>query len=193
MPRSFQARPRQSGDRLNRCQGPTQDSQCTLALRNRQRVRPVDLRFLRRIAQTLMRQTWPSGTLDLAIYVVGEPEITKLNETFLRHKGSTDVIAFDYADRAGSGHAWGSQDACPAQLHGEIFVCADEAVSQARRFHTTWQNELVRYIVHGMLHLLGHDDLERGARRRMRAEEDRLLSRLASQFDLRRLNAARSK
>jgi probable rRNA maturation factor len=153
----------------------------------------VDLRLLRQITRTLLRQTWPEGNLDLAVYVVGEPEMIGLNETFLRHKGSTDVITFDYADRAVSGHAGGPRDTCPARLHGEIFVCVDEAVSQARRFRTSWQSELVRYVVHGVLHLLGHDDLERRARRRMKAKENRLLSQLTSEFDLRRLRAARSK
>ena len=44
---------------------------------------------------------------------------------------------------------------------GKSFVCLDEAVRQARRFHTTWQSELVRYVVHGVLHLLGYDDQRR--------------------------------
>ena len=43
-------------------------------------------------------------------------------------------------------------------LHGEIFICVDEAVWQARKFRTSWQSEIVRYLVHGVLHLLGHDD-----------------------------------
>lgn len=68
-------------------------------------------------------------------------------------------------------------------LHGEIFVCLDEAVSQAHRFHTNWQSELVRYIVHGVLHLLGYDDLNNRARRRMKAAEDNLVGQLARQFD----------
>jgi probable rRNA maturation factor len=72
-------------------------------------------------------------------------------------------------------------------LHGEIFVCLGEALSQSHRFHTTWQGELVRYVVHGMLHLLGYDDLGKSVRRRMKAAEDALVRRLARQFDFRRL------
>jgi len=67
-------------------------------------------------------------------------------------------------------------------LHGEVFVCLDEAVTQARRFRVTWQSELVRYVVHGVLHLLGYDDLNPRARRRMKAAENRLMRRLARQF-----------
>ena len=154
----------------------------------------MDLRLLRRIVQALLRETWPDGSFDLAIYVVAEPEMTRLNETFLRHKGSTDVITFDYAEGAGqasrpapSGSTAANRkdrrDACPTLLHGEIFVCLDEAVSQARRFHTTWQSELVRYVVHGVLHLLGYDDATSRARQKMKEAEDTLVIQLARQFD----------
>jgi probable rRNA maturation factor len=152
------------------------DRQRTLSLCNRQRIRRVDLRLLRRIVSALLGETWPHGNFDLAIYVVAEPEMIHLNETYLRHQGSTDVITFDYAEAV-------NRDACPTLLHGEIFVCLDEAVSQARRFHTNWQSELVRYVIHGVLHLLGYDDLNNRVRRRMKEAENTLVGQLARQFD----------
>ena len=177
---------------------PPPDRQSTLSLRNRQPVRHVDLRLLRRVVQALLRQTWPDGSSDLAIYLVAEPEMTRLNETFLRHEGSTDVITFDYSDNAGQASRLppsavhrtphGSRrDARPALMHGEIFVCLDEAVNQARRFRATWQSELVRYVVHGVLHLLGHEDLHSRPRRMMKEAEDTLVHQLACQFDFGRL------
>ena len=72
-------------------------------LRNRQRLRRVNLRLLRQIVQALLQETWPDGGFDLAIYLVAAPEMTRLNETFLRHKGSTDVITFDYTESVGQG------------------------------------------------------------------------------------------
>jgi len=178
---------------------PVPGRQRTLTLRNRQHVRRVDLRLLRRTVQVLLRQAWPDGAFDLAIYLVAAPEMTRLNETFLRHKGPTDVITFDYAERVGQASRLSSsgapnrrsrdrRDACPTLLHGEVFVCLDEAVSQARRFHATWQSELVRYVVHGLLHLLGYDDRNARARREMKTAEDTLVRQLARQFDFGRLN-----
>lgn len=155
--------------------------QRSLTVRNCQRRRPVNLRFLRQIAHALLRETWPDGHLDLGIYVVAQAEMTHLNETFLRHQGSTDVITFDYAEEAA---AKAREPRFPALLHGEVFVCLDEAVSQACRFRTTWQIELVRYVVHGVLHLLGYDDLASRSRRRMKGAENRLVGQLARQFDL---------
>jgi rRNA maturation RNase YbeY len=179
----------------------------------------------------LLQETWPLGSFDLAIHVVAEPEMTRLNETYLRHKGSTDVITFDYTEEAGQASGlprsvstapegaglphhngglakshlpttkeWGEgqgeglvhcagdkRDPCPGQLHGEIFVCLDEAVSQARLFRTTWQSELVRYVVHGVLHLLGYDDTASRSRQKMKEAEDALVRQLARQFEMHRL------
>ena len=74
------------------------------------------------------------------------------------------------------------------EVHGEIFICIDEAVTQARRFRTTWPSELVRYLVHGILHLQGYDDLTPAARRKMKREENRLLQQLARHYLLQRLS-----
>jgi len=170
----------------------------SLALSNRQRLCRVDLRLLRQIAQALLREAWPDGGFDLAIHIVAAPEITRLNETFLQHKGSTDVITFDYSENVGQASrlplrkraasaGLDSRDACPTLLHGEIYVCVDEALSQACRFRATWQSELVRYVVHGVLHLLGYDDQETSARRKMKRAEDALVRTLGREFEFRRL------
>jgi probable rRNA maturation factor len=154
-----------------------------IVIANRQRTRPVNARRLKFILSALFDEL-EIATGDLGINLVGEREMTLVNETFLKHEGSTDVITFDHADGAAPGRR--------AALHGELFVCVDEAVVQARRFHTRWQAEVVRYIVHGILHLLGYDDLEAGRRRKMKREENRLVRLLAKKFSLAQI-AARSK
>lgn len=97
--------------------------------------------------------------------------MARVNQEFLQHEGSTDVITFDH----------GSSN---QRLHGEIFISVPDAVKQAREFRATWQSELVRYIIHGLLHLRGHDDLQPAQRRVMKREENRLLRRLATTFTL---------
>jgi probable rRNA maturation factor len=64
----------------------------------------------------------------------------------------------------------------------------DEAVLQARKFGTHWQSEIVRYVVHGVLHLTGHDDRLSAARRKMKREENRLLTGLSRRFSLAQLS-----
>jgi probable rRNA maturation factor len=60
----------------------------------------------------------------------------------------------------------------------------DDAIAQAKQFGTSWQSEIVRYLVHGVLHLLGHDDSRPVAHRRMKREENRLLHELSGKFSL---------
>ena len=114
-----------------------------------------------------------SSEYELGIHLVGAREMARLNQNYLHHEGSTDVISFDYADGPSR-----------ATLKGEIFVSLDHAVAQAKRFRTTWQSELVRYLVHGVLHLRGHDDRQPNARRKMKRMEDRLLRKLSRRFPL---------
>jgi probable rRNA maturation factor len=159
---------------------------------NRQRTRKVKLRLLKQITGDLLAELKIKDA-ELGINLVSAPEMTALNETFLKHEGSTDVITFDYADdgRAGSPlPAAGAHGVTRPTLHGEIFICVDEAVVQAKKFKTNWQSEIVRYIVHGILHLLGHDDSRPAARRRMKREEDRRLRLLARRFSLAQLARA---
>ena len=70
------------------------------------------------------------------------------------------------------------------QSRDYAYFCLDEAVKQAREFRTTWQSELARYVVHGVLHLRGYDDLAPAPRRRMKREENRLVRKLALHFGL---------
>ena len=169
-----------------------------VTISNRQRGQRVDLRLLRRIAQTLLAELLQIESADLGICLVAASEMTQLNETFLRHQGPTDVVTFDYTDHAGRRSRpavskrkknGNRQDAC-AMVHGEIFICLDEAFLQARRFRTSWQSEIVRYLTHGVLHLVGHDDSGNRERRKMKREESRLLRELSRRFSLAQLARA---
>jgi probable rRNA maturation factor len=142
-----------------------------LTVRNCQRKHPLNTRLLRRVVQALLEDHLTQEDYDLGVYFIGAGEITRLNEQFLRHQGPTDVIAFDYAEPGKS-----------SALHGEIFVCVDEALIQAPHFHVSWQTELVRYVIHGVLHLRGFDDHVTEARRRMKSVEGQLLRRLVELF-----------
>ena len=72
-------------------------------------------------------------------------------------------------------------------MHADVFICVDEASRQARRFRTTWQSEIARYLVHGILHVCGLDDTHAGARRKMKREEERWLRELSLRFPLSKL------
>ncbi len=149
----------------------------TLQLRVRQRIRRVDTALLRRFTRAFLEEGLDVADYELGLHLVAASEMTRLNETFLQHTGSTDVITFDHAEAPD-----------PSHLHGEIFICLDDAVIQSRAFRTTWQRELARYVIHGVLHLRGFDDLTPGKRRVMKREENRLLRAWARRFPLQRLS-----
>jgi rRNA maturation RNase YbeY len=130
------------------------------------------------------------------VHLVGAQEMTGLNERFLRHEGSTDVITFDYTpsrqeiERLGFRTEYSGDEVLSwwrPSLHGEIFICVDEALAQARRYGVLWQTEMVRYLVHGLLHLDGCDDSKPNLRRAMKRKENKLLKELSRRFDLGKL------
>jgi rRNA maturation RNase YbeY len=150
-----------------------------LIVRNRQRVRRLNTKLLRKIVRGLLVDELSRDDFEIGISVIGEEAMTRMNEGYLRHKGSTDVITFDYTDANR-----------PKCLVGEIFVCLDEALAQAPRFRVTWQNELVRYIVHGILHLCGYDDKTAAAQKKMKSQENRLMRRVVERFKLDQIKVA---
>ena len=146
-----------------------------LVLRNEQKTRALDLRLLRKITLHVLVELLGEESFELGFHFVGAKKMAEVNETFLQHTGSTDVITFDYAEQGANG------------LHGEIFICIDDAISQAKEFKTTWQSELVRYVIHSILHLKGFDDLNPVARKKMKVEENRLVKEIEQAFTLRQL------
>jgi len=154
----------------------------TLSLRNRQRVRRVDTALLRRIVLHVLDKQLQVQDFELAFHLISTAEMSRVNWTFLQHEGSTDVITFDHSSKPAT------LTKPSGNLHGEIFICIDDALDQARAFRTTWQSELTRYVIHGLLHLRGHDDHKPAARRRMKLEENRMLRNTAAEFPLAKLN-----
>jgi rRNA maturation RNase YbeY len=72
-------------------------------------------------------------------------------------------------------------------MNGEIYICVDEALVQSLRFRVSWQMEIVRYLMHGLLHMNGFDDSKPDLRRTMKRQENSLLKKLSRQFNLGKL------
>lgn len=144
-----------------------------LALSNRQTVRPLNARLLREVAGFVLAELSGVDEWELTFYFVTARRMAGINETHLGHPGPTDVITFDYNDPEQ-----------PGRIAGEVFICVPVAVAQAKEFRTTWQAEVVRYLVHSILHLCGHDDLKPAARRKMKLIENRLVRQLSRRFKL---------
>lgn len=141
-----------------------------IKVRNRQRRFPVHSPAIRQAATILMTELLPTDSYELAILFVNETRMAELNQRHLHHDGPTDIITFDYST--------------PSLLHGELLICPAVASAHANKYRVSLGREFARYLIHGVLHLRGHDDQKPAARRKMKAEENRLLRRLARRIPL---------
>jgi probable rRNA maturation factor len=104
---------------------------------------------------------------ECRVRLVGDVEITAAHRRHLDEPGPTDVLTFDLSDPADPGDR--------VFLDADLMVCVDEARRQSARRGTTLEQELLLYIIHGMLHCLGHDDHSDADARAMHALEDEIL------------------
>jgi probable rRNA maturation factor len=100
---------------------------------------------------------------ELSVALVGDEEMAELNRRFLDRDGPTDVLAFPYGEERGP-------------VNGEIVVNAEMAVRQAAGRPHSATDELMLYVVHGLLHLLGYDDRGAPQARVMRERERAILN-----------------
>jgi len=131
---------------------------------NRQTALAINRHQLRRAVRTVLRgEAVTEGQIELA--VVDDPTIRRLNGRYLQHDEPTDVLSF-VLERS------------PTSLEGQIVVSTDRAKAAAPRVGWSPAEELLLYVIHGALHLVGYED--NGPRRRteMRARESHYLSRL---------------
>ena len=152
-----------------------------LQVRNRQRDQAVDVKFVRELTRALLEEELGLPSYELGIRFVSARRMAEINQRFLRHEGSTDVITFDF------GKGYQTTGDPSSELAGEIYISVSDARQQAREFKTRWEEEIVRYVVHGILHLRGYDDSAPGKRKVMKREEERLLGRMKRRFDFRAL------
>ena len=100
---------------------------------------------------------------SVSIAVVDDTTIHQLNRRWLQHDWATDVLSF--ALERGEGY-----------LEGDVVVSADTAAATARRYDWSTADELLLYVLHGTLHLVGYDDTTPQARAEMREQERRYLA-----------------
>ena len=108
--------------------------------------------------------------LHLAVVFVSDAELARLHHETLGDPSPTDVLAFDLGSPSSADGEVG-----PA---GEVYVSVERARAEARSRGIAPEGELALYIVHGCLHLCGHDDRRPEARARMRSAERAVLARL---------------
>ena len=84
------------------------------------------------------------------------------NKTFLKHDTLTDIITFDYSEKN--------------TLTGDVYISIERVKENSQNYGVSYENELHRVIIHGVLHLLGYNDKNEKQQKEMREKEDFYLS-----------------
>lgn len=101
-------------------------------------------------------------TGDISYIFCSDEKILEVNKQYLQHDYFTDIITFDYTE----GNV----------ISGDLFISLDTVKSNAQQFNSSYEDELYRIIIHGILHLCGINDKGPGEREMMEKEENKALA-----------------
>lgn len=99
---------------------------------------------------------------EVAYIFCDDAKILEVNRQYLQHDYYTDIITFDYCE----GNT----------LHGDIFISLDTVRSNAQEFGVSFNNELHRILIHGILHLCGQNDKAPADHKEMTRKENEALA-----------------
>lgn len=137
--------------------------------RNDVRRSGIDGRALVATAKQLLTEIGESGA-ELSLTLVRDAAIRELNREYRGKDKPTDVLSFPFGDAGPATQ--------PRQL-GDVVISVDTARRQAADYDAPLQREIYRLLIHGVLHLLGHDHVLAAQRRAMEREERRLAGAIA--------------
>ena len=126
---------------------------------------PFRLRGWRKIKSLVIKVISEEGKFsgDLNFIIAGDEYIREINRKFLNHDWYTDVISFNYGESSG--------------LNGEIFISIDTVRINAINYKVSYKEELLRVIIHGVLHLCGYEDKNKEQKDKMNIREDYWMKR----------------
>ena len=118
---------------------------------------PLDEARLKKAVRTVLQDAgYNKGEISIAI--VDDAEMHALNRKYLDHDYPTDVLSFVLDEEEG-------------RLDGEIIASSDYALIEAEIYNWTADDEILLYVIHGSLHLAGHDDQDAASKKLMREQE----------------------
>ena len=111
------------------------------------------------LEKLFIAESYKEATINLIF--LDDEAIKELNKKYLNHDYSTDVISFCLEEEP---------------LEGEVYISVETAESNSIEYNTKFTDELTRYAIHGVLHIIGYDDISLEDREKMRILEDKYLN-----------------
>ncbi len=102
---------------------------------------------------------------SLQVNFINSEQILEINKKYLNHHYTTDIITFNYSGDT-------------RNFDGEIFISADDAKENAAKFNVDFNQEILRLITHGILHLAGYDDEQPENKKIMKKLENKYVTEL---------------
>jgi rRNA maturation RNase YbeY len=100
----------------------------------------------------------------LSISLITSSELEQINKKYLRHDFNTDVITFNYS-------------IVKNKIDGEILISFEDAMLNSKKYKVKYGEEILRLIVHGILHLVGYDDNTNKNKAKMKSMENKLINK----------------
>lgn len=105
---------------------------------------------------------------EVVVHLVTDLKMRRLHKEFFNDDTSTDCISFPFDADSKTGY----------KILGEIFICPKTALDYVKKKGGNAEKEVILYLIHGFLHLIGYDDLNGKEKKKMRAEEKKLLQHM---------------
>lgn len=123
-------------------------------------------RFIKKVVAEILKILKKPSDANLEIVFLSDASIKPFNKRYKYKDRPTDVLSFDLGT-------------C-----GQILISSDTALSNSKIFNTSFAEEIVLYVIHGILHLFGYEDETLKAKKRMSKKENTILERLCAKENL---------
>lgn len=137
--------------------------------------RQLNAETLRRLIHHVVAAEGAS-LVHLSLVLTDHETVRHLNRSYLEHDYDTDVLSFSLRE--------GPTPSAPSEdddgVEGEVYVDLDTAAERHDEFDTSFEHEAYRYVVHGLLHLIGYDDAQPSGQATMREKETQYLEAVLS-------------
>lgn len=146
----------------------------TIHCENQNKKRQIDLDMLERVARITLKELKKTN-YEIVLLFVSNQKIRAINRKYLNKDHSTDVISFDYEGA-------GKNPSLMKLFLGDIIISSDKAFQNSIEYGTTFFEEVALYVIHGILHLTGYNDISKAERATMRRKEDALLQKIKKEI-----------